>query len=86
MKVVRHDAEAKDLCEVEPGEKPYRVEEMVLFSVTKRKSIQGGSRDDMVYGRGVGTNKPGDARHGKTSGIGGGQPGRTGADENEELR
>jgi hypothetical protein len=60
-------------------------------SVTKRKSIQGGSRDDMVYGRGVGANKPGDARHGKTSGIGvqeekGRQPGQPGADENEELR
>jgi hypothetical protein len=24
----------------------------------------------MVHGRGVGANKPGDARHGKTSGIG----------------
>jgi hypothetical protein len=45
----------------------------------------------MVYGRGVGANKPGDARHGKTSGIGvqeekGRQPGQPGADENEELR
>jgi hypothetical protein len=70
MKVVRHDAETKDLCEVKPAEKPYRIEEMVFFSVSKRKSIQSGSRDDMVHGRGVGTNKPGDARHGKTSGIG----------------
>jgi hypothetical protein len=53
MKVVRHDAETKDLCEVKSAEEPYHIEKMVLFFVSKRKSVQSGSRDDMVHGRGV---------------------------------
>jgi hypothetical protein len=64
MKMVGHDAESKNVNEIESAQRLNLSQQIVLFSGFKRESGQSRPRNNMVHRRHIGANKSGYAGHG----------------------
>jgi hypothetical protein len=63
VKMIGHDTKTQHIHKIEAAEPQYQIQQIVLFSVFKRKPGQGCTGDDVVDGRDVSADEPGYTGH-----------------------